>query len=600
MAAREQMGTAIPQSTVDRIAAGFQSVMTGAGRVFQRAGESVRYLLSGVGPETWMGPAQPLRPSHQETAGRQFDYQFGVNLQFQPRQEQGGGISFAHLRGLADSYDLLRLAIETRKDQIEGIPWDIIPLDAKADPAPLAMEIKRVKDFLRYPDREHSWDQWLRMAMEEVLVTDAWCVYPRLTRGGGLYSLDLVDGATIKRVIDEEGRTPTPPDPAYQQVIKGIPTADFTRDDLLYRMRNPRVHRLYGYSPVEQVIVTVNIAMRRQLHQLNYYTEGNVPEAIAGVPAAWTMEQIKQFQIWWDSLMEGNLSQRRHMKFIPQMDGIVFPKEALLKDEYDEWLARIICYAFSIAPTALIRQVNRASGQQIAQTAKEEGLLPLLNWLATQMTYIVNRSLGAPLLQFQWNYEKITDPSVRATVHSTYISSQVMTPDEVREEIGLLPMTPEQRAAAWPQIDPLTGMPVTPGAQPGDDAVTAAFREVAGGGGGPAAPSAAPSGAAAAPSDAVVAAFRSAAKVHRATAGPGVVVVRPEVHLGDTMIRVMPPDTPDVHVTVNGSDVQRGTVPPVKQPLVEKHLRRVRGHRDKVTGELVAEVEDRIVRKEVP
>jgi hypothetical protein len=35
----------------------------------------------------------------------------------------------------------------------------------------------------------------------------------------------------------------------------------------------------YGYSKVEQLIVTINIGLRRQMFQLNYYTDGNMPEA---------------------------------------------------------------------------------------------------------------------------------------------------------------------------------------------------------------------------------------------------------------------------------------------------------------------------------
>jgi hypothetical protein len=36
---------------------------------------------------------------------------------------------------------------------------------------------------------------------------------------------------------------PEPPDPAYQQILKGIPAADFSAEELLYLPRNPRAHR---------------------------------------------------------------------------------------------------------------------------------------------------------------------------------------------------------------------------------------------------------------------------------------------------------------------------------------------------------------------
>ena len=99
------------------------------------------------------------------------------------------------------------------------------------------------------------------MLVEDVLVIDAATIYPRYTRGGSLYSLDIIDGATIKPLIGEDGRSPEPPDPAYQQILKGVPAADFSAEELLYLPRNPRAHRLYGMSPVEQIALTVNIAI---------------------------------------------------------------------------------------------------------------------------------------------------------------------------------------------------------------------------------------------------------------------------------------------------------------------------------------------------
>ena len=33
--------------------------------------------------------------------------------------------------------------------------------------------------------------------------------------------------------------------------------------------------------------MTVNIALRRQLWQLDYFTEGSIPDALIGVPQSW-------------------------------------------------------------------------------------------------------------------------------------------------------------------------------------------------------------------------------------------------------------------------------------------------------------------------
>jgi hypothetical protein len=52
--------------------------------------------------------------------------------------------------------------------------------------------------------------------------------------------LDVIDGATIKPLIGEDGRSPEAPDPACQQILKGVPAADFSTQELIYLPRNLR------------------------------------------------------------------------------------------------------------------------------------------------------------------------------------------------------------------------------------------------------------------------------------------------------------------------------------------------------------------------
>jgi len=82
-----------------------------------------------------------------------------------------------------------------------------------------------------------------------MFVIDAATLYCQRTRSGQLCALQQLDGATIKRVIDDWGRTPLPfagPDgatifpPAYQQVLKGLPAVNYSARDIVYRPRNVR------------------------------------------------------------------------------------------------------------------------------------------------------------------------------------------------------------------------------------------------------------------------------------------------------------------------------------------------------------------------
>jgi len=423
--------------------------------VLARLITGVKYTLTGNKPE-WFGAGDPMAPVAQQAArGRMFDFGFRQNAKIQPRADEA--VSFGQLRALADSYDLLRLVIETRKDQMEKLQWTV---KTKGDKGITDARCQTIIDFLQYPDQEHNWSTWLRMVIEDMLVIDAATIFPRKTLGGQLYSLEPIDGATIKRVIDDSGRTPMAPQPAYQQVLKGMNAVDYSRDELIYKPRNPRTNKIYGYSPVEQVIMTVNIAMRRQLHQLQYYTEGNVPEALIGVPKEWNPDQISQFQDYFDSLLEGNTAARRHAKFIPDGVKLMETKAQAMKDDYDEWLARIICYAFSIEPTAFVKQQNRATAETAREQALTEGLAPLMTWVTDLMNQIIIKWYGLTDVTFAWVDETSVDPLVQAQINQIYIAAKVLTPDEVRISIGKEALSPEERELSFPTppapIDPLS------------------------------------------------------------------------------------------------------------------------------------------------
>jgi hypothetical protein len=405
--------------------------------VFARLAAAARYAISGVSPDTWFGPQQPLAPqAPPEVKGRQFDYPFGVNLSYVPRST--GGIAFAELRALADALPLLRAVIETRKDQIAALNYSVRARDP-GGAAGAATRAKAALAFLARPDRRHSFSAWLRMLLEDMLVVDAACLYPRLDRAGRLYSLDVIDGATITPLIGEDGRAPAPPDPGYQQILHGVPAADFTSDELIYLPRNVRAHKLYGFSPVEQIAFTVNIALRRDAATLDYYRAGSTPDAFATLPKEWTVDQIRAFQDYFDALMSGNSARRRMTKFMPADFRLIEARQPPLKDLYDEWLARVICYAFSVPASAFVSQVNRATSETLRLQATQEGLVPLKAWIKSALDQVVQVYLGAPDLEFVWVGDDAVDPLQQAQTLNILVGAGIKTIEEARADLGLAP-----------------------------------------------------------------------------------------------------------------------------------------------------------------
>ncbi|HXW72399.1 MAG TPA: phage portal protein [Methylocella sp.] len=393
----------------------------------------------------WFGPLEPITPlAPPEVAGRQWDYPAGYNLSTLSRPYEP--ITFQTLRGLADGYDLLRLVIETRKDQASRQSWSFVTRNKGPQSQPDSARIESLTKFFSSPDGINGFADWLRMILEEVFVTDAPALYMRRDRSGRLKALLPIDGATIKPVIDPWGRPPQPYyesgkliyPPAYQQILKGYPAIDYSVRDLIYRPRNRRVNRVYGMSPVEQVVTTVNIALRRQLYLLDYFTEGNIPDSLIGVPENWTPDQIATYQKYWDAYFDGDLGRRRRAKFVPGGVAKTFiqTKEPELKGEFDEWLARIVCFAFSISPQALTQTINRATAETQKQLAEEEGLAPILAWTKSLIDDILTSEFEAPDLEFVWTNGAQTDPVAQEAVLAGYTSKGILTINEARAALG--------------------------------------------------------------------------------------------------------------------------------------------------------------------
>src|SRR5690348_3249886 len=306
----------------------------------QRITRGIRYAFTGNAD--WFGPGQPVPPGAPEAVvGRQFQMPISTNTLIQTKTE---GIGFGTLRMMADTTDIIRLLIEERKDQLCALDWTIHKKgdDIRGRGKPVKdAKSGAIEEFLASPDQSHPWQTWLRMLLEDMYVIDAASLYVQKTKGGKLFALRPIDGATIKRIIDGHGWTPAPPLPAYQQILNGIAASDYTTDDLRYLVRNVRTNKIYGYSHVEQIIVMAKLWLARQASNLEYYEKGSIPDGFLSASKDWGTAEIAKFQELFDLQLSGQLGDRRKLKVVPPDAKFTSTKEPALKSDYDEWLTRI-------------------------------------------------------------------------------------------------------------------------------------------------------------------------------------------------------------------------------------------------------------------
>jgi hypothetical protein len=438
--------------------------------IIQRMYEASLHII-GKDTPTWFDPGNPLSSvvgNATSVEGRQFDFQPNTNALTTPKSEKPSSanrsVAFPELRWLADQVEILRLVIETRKDQVCGMDWDfrVIGSKDKADP-----RIVWLRKFFRKPDGIHEMRTWIRMLIEDLNVIDAPALH--VIRDGAnpelILGFEQVDGATIKPLMDEWGRLPQgfdadgKPFAAYAQVLKGMQAVHYSTLDMIYKPRNPRIHSVYGYSPVEQILTYANTAVRRQLQQLGYFTEGNMPEGF--VPVHGTAAQVQQFQKIWDAgEVEGQKIGR--IRFIPADTASKFVpfKDAVLADAFDEWMARIVCYAFSQEPTPFMKAVNRATAETARDQSLKEGVAVQVQWIKDLLDDLIQNYLELPDCEVFVTPSQETDPlKLGAYIEGlTQGPNPIMRVDEARDLLGLdgdAPIaptapTPEPPTAAQP------------------------------------------------------------------------------------------------------------------------------------------------------
>lgn len=378
-----------------------------------------------------LSPGQPLEPNANVPDDTIYAYEFPMNINQNfdttrfSREER--------LRYLSKP-DLVRICLTKRKDQITKYGWKfVIKGTGKTD-----SRTEALTQFFKKPDGEHRWDPWISSIIEDHIVLDAVCIFPRRDRAGNIHSLNIIDPATIKKMVDAWGFTPLDGSPAYQQKINGLITSNWAYNELIYSIKNATSNSVHGYSAIEALEKTINLLIRRTQAQLDYFTKGNIPSLLISAPEGWKANDIFKYQKMWNELQKGPT--RFGTSVMIPSDKVHNTKPEALKTELDEWIARTICLGLSLPPTALMNDNNRATAETAKASAREEGVESTLDYLANLINEIIEDHFHYSDIEFQWDINEETDPLTLSQIENSYVASGIRTINEVRAEHGWEPL----------------------------------------------------------------------------------------------------------------------------------------------------------------
>ena len=433
----------------------------------------------------WFPFGQPI-PSvaPKGTPPRRTAFQPMANINFSGRQ---GQIGFGELRRFSH-YTICRAIIEAVLDRLCSEKWDFRIVKEEGE-KPSEYKKRNANDprlaalraFFKKPDGWQNFRTWSRGLYDDMLVIDAASVWLQKDQSGKIASLVQIDGAQVFPLVDETGQQPDPNrvlvqtnsekadksyltkvkakggnvtggngstavqggSPAFQLTPYGFPAQEMTAKELVYAVRNRKTYAKYGLSIVEQALAMIALGLGRQDFQAAYYTSGNVPEFIAFLPPDVPVSKAEELNGYLDSVLAGQSSKRRKGFFLPsygsdKQPNIIFPKQndEVLKDMFDEWIARVLCFFFGMSPTAFIKQVNRATAEQMSAESEEQGLQPYLDWMKDLLDEIVQFQFGWDDIEGVTETRKEQDATKQAGIDDIQVRTGVKALDEIRTQNG--------------------------------------------------------------------------------------------------------------------------------------------------------------------
>lgn len=423
-------------------------------------------------------PINPVRVDSHRPEPRRYDFPVSANL---PGVDQRL-LPWKLLRDAADQIDLIRRCIEIRKGEAVGLEYDIAiskqamkkarrenPGDSDHDLAErlqdeLADDIDRIFSWWETPDPANglSFEDWLMQLIEEHLVLDAIAIYPRLTLGGDLFGLEILDGSTIKPLLDDRGNTPMAPYPAYQQVLLGFPRGEFIADavagpdgvftvldayrtdQLVYARRVVRTWTPYGYSPVEQSLVSADLWLKRQQWMRAEYTDGATPTGWITTDTSFQPETLAAYQAVFNDSLSGMTNERHRAKLLPKGFTPVETKDNAerYRPDFDEFLVKLVCGHLGVLPSRMGFTPKGGLGGKGHQEGEEDTqdrqtTAPTTRWIAKLLTRISRQYLAMPEeLEFKFLGLDSEDEKGADEIADKQFRSGRMTLNEARDELG--------------------------------------------------------------------------------------------------------------------------------------------------------------------
>lgn len=357
----------------------------------------------------------------------------------------------------------VRSAIDSIVRRVATFDWYV---DVKEDPRnpeyhDARAEADRLNHWLAVPNRNgDTWQEVMTACLTDLLVYDRGVLELVTDLEGRLEEIVPLKGATIAPVIDEYGRLLF-----YEQNIYGDDGAmvgvdaqevpEFRPEQIMFLRMYPNTNTPNGNPVIESLIDEVITMMRSSEHIMQAMDADQVPPGIlvlTGIAGLAAREAQADLQ---------NLAGQDHKIRVlttpdPQGVGASWvelrhtPKDLEMK-EIVASVRRLIWRSFGVMPVEMGETdgMPRATAQAQMDVAQSHLVTPMLELIQAKVNGLImpllcpNRELREKII-FKFDREArytADESSRRSEMHGKYVSQGLMTRNEVRNDLGLMPIS---------------------------------------------------------------------------------------------------------------------------------------------------------------
>ena len=361
----------------------------------------------------------------------------------------------------------VRAAVDSIVRRVATFDWLV---DVVADPSSehyerAVEEAERIRRFLSAPNTNgDTWQEVMTAFLTDLLVYDAGCLETVRNAAGEVVELVPLKGSSILPVIDDHGRLL-----AYEQDLtaeaslggyiglarsEASTTVRFEKDALLYLRLFPTTSTPLGNPLIETLVTEVIALLRGAEHAMLSLDADEIPPGIlvlaglAGRAAETATADLQHLR---------GQDQKIRVLTTPDPNGIGAkwvelrrtPKDVQMSEVIDS-IRRTCWRVFGVLPVEMgaTDGVNRATAEVQVDVSASHLVTPILELLAAKINsrivpLLVSDADLAGLIEFSFDRDARLTPEQQRSVadrHKIYVESGIITRNEARAEIGLLPV----------------------------------------------------------------------------------------------------------------------------------------------------------------